>query len=280
MLAAKLNDLSELRYPCFGTPKIDGIRCLIIDGKAYSRSMKPIRNPHVQEMASRISAPLDGELVAPGGTFQDTTSLIMSFDGGPGFEYRVFDIVDEGAPYEERLALIVNPGSRIVPVRAELLLSKDAFLRFEDLCLAQGYEGVMTNAPKALYKRGRSTAREQALVKWKRVHEGEALILACREQMGNENEQVPDNFGYMRRPGGQAGLFAKGTLGSFEVRDISTGVEFGVGSGFDDALRARVWSDQAAYIGRVIKYRCQLHGVKDKPRFPRFVGFRDPEDMS
>jgi hypothetical protein len=32
-------------------------------------------------------------------------------------------------------------------------------------------------------------------------------------------------------------------------------------------------------MGKVVKYKSQPTGVKDKPRFPVFLGFRDVVDM-
>ena len=46
------------------SPKLDGIRCMIQDGIALSRSLKPIRNEHVQYILGReIFNGLDGELI-------------------------------------------------------------------------------------------------------------------------------------------------------------------------------------------------------------------------
>lgn len=49
MLATAVENLDVLKYPVLVSPKLDGIRCLIIDGVAMSRSLKPIPNKHVQE---------------------------------------------------------------------------------------------------------------------------------------------------------------------------------------------------------------------------------------
>src|SRR5713101_3979205 len=72
MLCAKLDDPSQLRFPALATPKIDGIRCLKIDGAAVSRSFKPIRNRHIRWKFLALPDGIDGELVA--GTFHETQS--------------------------------------------------------------------------------------------------------------------------------------------------------------------------------------------------------------
>ena len=71
-----------------------------------------------------------------------------------------------------------------------------------------------------------------------------------------------------------------GTLGALIVRDKKTKVEFSIGTGFDDAERLRIWQmDDLSISGVVIKYKSQPTGVKDKPRFPVYLGFRNVRDM-
>ena len=36
-----------LRFPYFATPKLDGIRCLVVEGGAKTRSMKRLPNEYV-----------------------------------------------------------------------------------------------------------------------------------------------------------------------------------------------------------------------------------------
>jgi hypothetical protein len=63
-------------------------------------------------------------------------------------------------------------------------------------------------------------------------------------------------------------------LGGFHCRDLKTGVEFDCGTGTlkREELALEGW------VGTVIKYRFQPSGVKDKPRYPRFVGRRKRSD--
>jgi len=49
MLAGKCEQPSALRFPVLATPKLDGIRCLKINGRAVSRSFKPISNTFIRE---------------------------------------------------------------------------------------------------------------------------------------------------------------------------------------------------------------------------------------
>ena len=277
MLAATAKQLSDFRYPLLLSPKIDGIRALKQGGQLLSRNWKPIRNRHIPEALAGLPDGCDGELVAAAGSFQDTTSAVMSFDGRPDFVYRIFDFfADLQLPYNRRVQTLPSlAGRHVVPVLPDLAETEAELLAFEGKCLADGYEGIMARSPSSPYKLGRSTLKEGFLVKFKRFHDGEAVILGIHEALHNSNEQEADAFGYMRRPGSAKLKLPKGTAGGFQVRDLATGVEFCVGGGLTDSLRAEVWADQDSYIGKVLKYRCQMCGVKQRPRFPTFLGFVD-----
>ena len=57
-------DIENIKYPVLCSDKLDGIRCIILNGVAYSRSLKPIRNKYVQDLFGREEFNgLDGELV-------------------------------------------------------------------------------------------------------------------------------------------------------------------------------------------------------------------------
>ena len=56
--------LDEISFPVYASTKLDGVRALVIDGVVYSRSLKPIRNKHVQKLFGKKEYEgLDGELV-------------------------------------------------------------------------------------------------------------------------------------------------------------------------------------------------------------------------
>src|SRR6185436_2786055 len=66
-------------------PKLDGIRCLIVDGKLLSNTLKPIPNQHLWESMKSIreynkTGLFEGELIIPHKTHQDTMSVVMSED--------------------------------------------------------------------------------------------------------------------------------------------------------------------------------------------------------
>lgn len=93
LLAGKF-DPEHPNYPYIATPKIDGIRFIMVNGVALSRSFKPIRNNHVQSLLQKhLPDGIDGELTS-GNNFQDSTSAIMRIDGEPEFKVWIFDYVN------------------------------------------------------------------------------------------------------------------------------------------------------------------------------------------
>ena len=113
LLSATIEDTSKLKYPCFVSVKLDGIRCLVIDGVAVSRNLKPIRNKHVQACIGKTEYNgLDGELIVGDPFAKDcyrvTNSGVMSEDGEPDFSFYVFDAFDAEGGFDTRLSSIPN----------------------------------------------------------------------------------------------------------------------------------------------------------------------------
>ena len=288
MLAGTCHDLTKLRYPVLATPKLDGIRCLIIRdetgrNRALSRNWKPIPNEYVRTwLEENCPAGFDGELVLRKGTFQDVSSAIMSRKGEPDFEYRVFDVAQIDMTYEKRVwSLGRHPSCErvdyVLPLEMSCITNLEAY---EQDCLAAGYEGVMVRDPYGPYKCGRSTEREGWLLKIKRFEDHEAIIIGVEEKLHNANEQMDDPLGRTRRHSFKSGMVPMDTLGALLVKDVKTGVEFKIGTGFDDATRKELWERWKGHkllvLGVIVKYKSQPSGVKEKPRFPVFLGLRSP----
>ncbi len=283
MLAASIKDIAKLQYPLIATPKIDGIRCLKLNGDIVSRSLKPIQNQYIHSsLKAMLPEGADGEIVV-GSTFHETSSAVMSQAGEPEFTYAIFDLVyDINEPYEKRLALLDKYISAIgdcpmAKVPYTHIRNEKALLRYETQMLEKGFEGVMLRRPDSPYKCGRSTFNEGYLLKLKRFEDAEAVIVDFEEAMHNTNEAVTNELGYMERSSAKDGKVPVGRLGAFVVRDIATGIVFNVGNGegLTIAMRQEIWRDRTGYLGRTIKYRYQPVGTKESPRFPQFLGFRD-----
>ena len=298
MLAAKIERLEDLEVSperwLYASPKIDGIRCIVQDGVPLTRSLKPVPNRFVQAWA-RVMGPYvngcDGELVVgpPTGAdvFRRTSSALMSHEGEPHFTFWVFDRFDPADDYgfETRLQLLKEKGQ--ISIHVELVghrkvMSHAAIEALDELYLAEGYEGLMLRNATSGYLQKRATLKSRALMKLKRFEDSEAVVVGVIERMHNANEAKTNALGRTERSSHKENMIPTGTMGALKVRDLKTGVEFEVGTGFSDADRAWWW--ERSYHGRVfehiIKYRYFPTGSKDKPRFPVFCGVRDVRDIS
>jgi len=294
MLAGKATDdqLREL-FKKFGklhaSPKLDGIRCMIQDGVALSRSLKPIRNKHVQSLLGQKEFNgLDGELIvgAPtdGDVYRNTCSKVMSENKEFKFTFWVFDtFLYPTMPYADRMDIV----HQLCPQQTgftnilnyEVVTNMGQLQDYETDCLSIGYEGIILRDPSALYKHGRSTAKEGGLIKVKRFSDSEARILDMEEQMKNNNEKKVNELGRGQRSSHKANKSPKGTLGALVVKDEYSGVQFNIGTGFSDNVRNQLWEHKDDLIGQVVKYKYFDIGVKEAPRHPVYIGMRIPEDM-
>lgn len=289
MLAATVEDIKDLKFPLYASPKLDGIRALVLNGKIVSRNLKTIPNEHVQKLFKDLPDFLDGELIVgkptAGDCFRKTSSGVMSVEGEPSVCYYIFDKYDCSYTFEERQKLIkewILKQKRKDIYRVTQVLIKDAFQlhQYEEEMTGRGYEGVMLRNPRGLYKQGRSTIKEQGLMKLKQFEDSEAEILGFRELMRNHNEDVRDELGYAKRSSLKSGLVGGCIMGAINVRDVYSGVEFDIGSGFTEDDRLKFWKTRKKLEGKVVKYKYFPTGSKDKPRFPVFLGFREKGDIS
>lgn len=283
MLAVAAN-LDKLTFPALVSPKLDGIRCLIKDGQVLSRSLKPIPNAFVREkLAQAKYEGLDGELIvgepsAPD-VYRTTNSGVMSQEGEPNFKFHVFDRHDlPSFGFLDRYHRIPKDDQWITKVPHHHVSDMDALLKLEEIYLNMGYEGLMLRHPNLHYKFGRSTEREGILLKLKRYVDAEYKVIGFEERMHNGNVATTNALGHTERSSHKENLIGRGDLGAL-VLEHPDGFTFNTGSGFDDELRAEIWNNRDKYLGQFAKVKYFAIGVKDKPRFPVFLGFRDERDM-
>lgn len=282
MLAAKLEDPSKLTFPVYASPKLDGIRAVVLDGVVYSRNMKPIPNRFIQEKLGKLSYNrLDGELIVGDPTapdvFRTTTSGVMSEDGEPDFLFYAFDSIQTTPAhgFGERLRRVKSfeKAAFIEPVEHVVVNSAIALEHYEEKCLTRGYEGVMVRSINGPYKHGRSTEREGYLLKLKRFEDAEAVVREVVELQHNGNAKGADG----KRTSHKAGKTGLDTMGALRVVGAAgspySGVEFEIGTGFTANERKLLW-EKPPY-GRTVKFKFFPLGSKDRPRFPVFLGFRD-----
>jgi DNA ligase-1 len=292
LLAATLEqyEFDKVIYPVLASPKLDGIRVIILNGIPVTRSLKPVRNKQVQSiLANPDFEGLDGEILVGDPSnpmaFRNTTSGVMAEEGESDFVFHVFDDVrDPLLPFRDRLIVaearidaINHP--RIKLVKHEIVLSPSELSHFEELFVLRGFEGVMVRSVDGPYKYGRSTLKEGTLLKVKRFVDAEATIIGFQELHRNCNEQTRDNLGHAERSSHKENMMPAGTLGALEVMCDTFKEPFTIGSGLDDATRQKIWDNKADYIDRIVKFKYMAYGGYDQPRIPIYLGIRDADDQ-
>ena len=299
MLAASMEnskgetmEFKDLTYPLGASIKLDGIRCLRVNGTTVSRKFLPIPNQHIQKVMNTLAVDgLDGELVTYNSdgtcrTFNQVQGDVMRESGEPDFRFEIFDYVKDSLtkPYVDRIADLetLSLPSFCTLVLPSIINNETELLAFETQAIAEGHEGIMTRRLDGPYKQGRSTFKAQDLIKIKRFVDSEAVIYGFEEKLRNENEATKDELGHTKRSSAKAGMVPADTLGALLVRDVHDGREFKIGTykGLVDADLKEIWDNRDKYLGKIVKYQSQLVGSKDLPRIPSFQGFRDPRDMS
>lgn len=285
LLAATLIDPETVKFPIMVSPKLDGIRCLIYNGVAVSRNLKPIRNQFIQEKLKGLPNGLDGELIvgdpADKLVYRTTSSGVMREAGEPDFTFYIFDSFTMQGAFKDRFATTSAIVHTTTCKHAKLLkqgyvTNVADMLMFEDRALEEGFEGIMVRSLEGPYKQGRSTLNEGTLMKFKRFVDGEFLILGCTELMKNANELTKDELGYAKRSTSKDGKVPMDTLGSLTMQ-TREGKPFSCGSGFDPAERALLWAQRETLAGSWGKVKYFAVGGYDVPRFPVWLGFSDSE---
>lgn len=291
MLAVACEDLSKISFPVLTSPKLDGVRCIIRDGVAMSRSMKPIPNQYVQELFGKEEYEgLDGELIVGEPTdphcYNKTVSGVMSEHGRPDVTFWAFDVVpDDGKPFNERLSTVVDiedqhSNGEMVMLHHQLSENEEALKEQEEKAVSQGFEGLMLRSIDGPYKQGRSTLKQGYLLKIKRFEDTEGVVTGYEELMHNDNEAKQNALGHTERSTAKAGKRPAGVLGALWVKSGKWDEEFHIGTGFTQADREQLWQEPDKLVGQVVKFKYQPSGELNKPRFPVFLGFRPEEDIS
>lgn len=264
---SKTPALASLRYPVVATPKLDGIRCAVENGKLRTFNKKPVPNRFINDTLAPFIDLLegfDGELMVHGQDFNGVQSAVMAKHGEPDFYFVVFDKHDVPYPYHQRGDIVAEllhsykkfgfaELKRVQQVSSILCTSPQWLQKVWDEHVAAGYEGTIVANPMGLYKNGRSGLKEQLLVKLKHWHDDEAAIIEVREEVSINGEP-------------------KGRAGALWVRHRN-GTEFGI-AGLTDELKDQYWARRDKMKGLTATFKYQDWPIGGAPRFPGFKGIR------
>ena len=272
-------DLAILRLPLYGSFKLDGWRGGWETLEFMTRHRKTIPNRNLQAMFSRIDLPTgwDGEIIVGDpygdGVFKRTDKFCKAQLATTPLPIRffVFDNYEAPGGFSKRLETLYDIHPLVVKLDQILLDTVADVLALEAKALALGYEGLVLRDPEGRYKQGRSTLREQYLLKLKRFIRFQATVTGFNERMHNANEAFDNELGYTKRSSHQENKIPMNTLGSLNCIN-DAGVEFSV-SGFTAAMAKEIWTNQNKYLGKRPWIKSFPIGQDKAPRQPQFISW-------
>lgn len=187
----------NMSYPCYGSPKLNGMRIKAIYNKntgeyeGFSRYLKPVKIPeHIQkDLAKMHSLPpiIDGELYTHGTHLQDILSYIKRQEengfvrsGTMALEFHLFDLPSVDKTAMQRIALLklleekYGNDSSVKFVSHTRLNDEEAVIKLRDSFVEQGFEGIVLRSRLGTYDYGRKTKN---MMKWKPFLDAEYEIV-------------------------------------------------------------------------------------------------------
>lgn len=271
----KLPNVTQLKYPAQVQPKLDGYRCIYMDGLLWSRAGKPFGNKGLLEYFNKLEGVgdyvLDGELYLHGISFQHLTK-VLNAENAPipaKLKYVVYDCVPDKdwkaqgckLTYNERLTLLrgilndrVADYAKVIDIASDVVDDSGGLIELYKGYLKQGYEGAMIKDCNGLYAWKRVSLRSAEMVKLKPFKTIDVKIEGVYEGEGE----------------------FKGKAGGVSISYSNTAVR--VGSGWDIATREAIFKDPNKYIGKTIEVQYFEETEEGSLRFPTFKRFRPEKD--
>ena len=250
MLAHKFEE-KRVKYPCWATTKLDGVRSLYRDGEFYTRNgHKLVGLTNLKHYLLSLDAPpLDLELYIPDETFQVSSGLIRSFAEKHAHAYILDLPTNEISPLfcDKLKEMKKYTGDCIEPIPACLVTNFSEIKALYDEALKAGHEGLVIRPWAYDYE-------------WKRSHKWMKM-----KQVETEDLRV---IGLYEGKGKYRGM-----LGGIIVD--RQGVPVRVGSGLSDEDRQNIWQDgQESAIGNIAEVLYHEVTPDGSLRHPRFLRWR------
>lgn len=250
----------RIKYPCWVSDKLDGVRCLAICSEEgvvlKSRGGKLYDVKHIQDqlkLSMRVGEIWDGELYIHGKYLEEIVSAVKKPNVmTPDLWFVVFDVVND-QPFDKRLRDIVAIHGRTLNQQIDAIpytevSSEEQMKVAHKSCVARGYEGIMLRNNSGVYESGKRSADLQ---KFKTFFDSEFKIV----------DVIPDKDG--------------GAI--FVVENTFAANQFNVVGGSHEQRKQWI-AEKESLVGKyiTIKYQTTYKDTKI-PQFPTFVTFRDYE---
>ena len=250
-LASIFNDSHQVEHYLV-SEKYDGVRAIWDGNQLKTRRGNLIYAPtwFTEKLPNTY---LDGELWVDYGQFEFVSGIARQRQGNDEdwrkVKYMIFDMPKAPGSFAERYKKYQQLVTQLKQphIHAVIQQSFASKIALDDDFYevgATGGEGVMLHLVDAQHQVGRT----EQLLKYKPYSDAEAIVIGYSEGKGKY----------------------QGKTGALLVRNLEDGIEFKIGSGLTDALRAK-----PPQIGTVITYRYQDKTKNNKPRFARFLRVRE-----
>lgn len=272
LLAATLDDedIHKLNYPILGQIKYDGVFGWCRDGIMYSRSLKPIRNQALQNRIKTFGGLLNGfvgELIVEGKKLHEITSILNSEDkDAKDVTWKIFDKYNSIIPYARRHEVwphrIIGQDGKLFAekVASTVLNNPEEVFAFIDKIVCQDkHEGIILRNLNSTHKNGRSTVKEELLLRWKLFEEEEATIIEISPLKSNTNPATINELGHTERSSHKEGKEEQELLGSITVETRDKKI-FKIGTGFSANQRKDFWNTNI--IGKKVLFKHHATKIK------------------
>lgn len=286
------NTLDAIQYPKLASYKLDGIRCVFHpDLGMVSRSLKPIQNTQIRRKfhnlvvyAQKHDLIFDGELYSHKMTFQQMISAVMTKNthlNVKNIKFHCFECCDNKLSKDSFIKrhsiinkILGNEKDLVTVVKQMEVNSKEEVTKLFKTALDNGYEGLILRDSKSPYKFGRSTLREEYMLKVKPFKTFDSYIIDVEQatKVDPLAEKTTNELG--------RSVTSKKKDDRILIKKASAfWVEYGshklkVSLAMTDEEKMEVWMNRKSYIGKMIEYKGMTIGAKDVPRHPVFIRFR------
>lgn len=240
-------DEKHLHFPCFISPKFDGVRAYRSPDGMIFRSGKPIYG--ISHIGRFAPVGLDGELLIPGMPFAESAGLIRSFNSTPDAYFYVFDTTADPDIFERRYYRLANTkfiSSKIRIIQHTLVHDEAELLTHHEKYLAAGFEGSVVKSPNHLYR----GMKDWAWMRMVPVKSVDLVVIGIYEGKG-------------KQAGMMGGIICQGQ-----------GIKTNVGTGFDDDTRKRYWEEHSRIVGKMVKINYKEKTKAGSLRQPSFDRIR------
>lgn len=195
MLAADyLKQGHRIKYPCYASAKLDGVRCLAIRHEdrveLKSRGGKEYSVEHIQAelmQVMKVGDILDGELYIHGKFLEEIVSAVKKTnENTKDLHYIIFDLVSDDQYHSRRTDLLtvrIPPNGSLEILGHATVFSEEEMKATHKRFVSCGYEGIMLRNADGMYESGKRSADLQ---KYKEFFDEEFEIVAVgKDKNGN-----------------------------------------------------------------------------------------------